>query len=357
MNHIVLDLIGLTVVADQKILCVRQIVGSIRHRNGIHTSPRLFPIGRNRSAGNLDVRRRNCIVIHKACYCIDSFQLSVTICFNIRHNRHRLPIHGNDLSRRNNIVRLTRLTLNLSSRTRISIARRNGISASLRRGKQPCIGNLVSNVLTIPRNRIGDSHRRCINARRIASVKQRRRQRLALPIRHVLAAHHQLLLAGGDHVDGVAIRLQFLKRIAAAVNRRHSVYTGSSRIPGNFCHSIFNFYILRKATVTGRVDDLEGDASGRNLVIPCVGICYVHCKFNSITNLLFLDCGCCFFCAFLGTNRKARNVNQCVIINCQLLYCFHVCNVLICMVIFCDFHKPKFCFRISLRAIIKFYCL
>ena len=327
----------------------------IRHCNGIDTSPRLFPIRRNRSAGNLDVRRRNYIVIHKACYCIDSLQFSITICFNIRHNRHRLPIHGNDLSRRNNIVRLTRFTLSLSSRTRISIARRNGISASLIRGKHAILQCSCSSAII--GNRIRCIYSLCRNILRTASVKQRRHQRLALPIRHVLAAHHQLLLAGGDHVDGNDLRLRFLKYITAAVNRRHSVYAGSSRIPGNFCLSIFNFYILRKATVAGRVDDLEGDASGRNLVIPCGGICYVHCKFNSITNLLFLDCGCCFFCAFLGTNRKARNVNQCVIINCQLLYCFHVCNVLICMVIFCDFHKPKFCFRISLRAIIKFYCL
>ena len=325
LNNIIFDFIGLAVVANNKVLRINSIIRLIGYRNRIYTSCCifLFPITKN---GNLTLNQFGILLSHSALrLTLDLLRVFI----HLRTNRHRLPIHGNDLSRRNNIVRLTRLTLSLSSRTRISIARRNGISASLRRGKQPCIGNLVSNVLTIPRNRIGDSHRRCINARRIASVKQRRRQRLSLPIRHVLAAHHQLLLAGGDHVDGNDLRLRFLKYITAAVNCRHSVYAGSSRIPGNFCLSIFNFYILRKATVAGRVDNLEGDASGRNLVIPCVGICYVHCKFNSIASLLFLDCGCRWVCAFRGENRKARNVNQCVIINFQLLYFFHICNVLL----------------------------
>ena len=204
MNHIILDLIGLAVVTDHKVFVVNVIIRSISHCNRIDTG-RCVILYSFTSDSDLFLAPDKCIIC--AVGSCQGIGKNFRSFLYLRHNRHRLPIHGNDLSRRNNIVRLTRLTLNLSSRTRISIARRNGISASLRRGKQPCIGNLVSNVLTIPRNRIGDSHRRCINARRIASVKQRRRQRLALPIRHVLAAHHQLLLAGGDHVDGVALPL------------------------------------------------------------------------------------------------------------------------------------------------------
>ena len=332
MDHIAFDLILLVIVADDQVLTINTIVLVILHYDWVDTS--LCAIGFscttniNRSSNGVLIRFRN------------TWQIicNTLVSVHLRYDLHRLPPHHNNLRRRDGVVRSrvrsVAIVIRCARRVGGRIGRRDRISTGLRRGKHASIANFTRNRCAVSRNRIGNRNRLRRNTCRALvvtlPVKQRRRQRLALPIRHVLAAHHQLLLAGGDHVDGVAIRLRFLKRIAAAVNRHHSVYTGGGGIPRNRSISSFiNFYILRKATVTSRVDNLEGDASGRNLVIPCVGICYVHCKFNSITNLLFLDCGCCFFCAFLGTNRKARNVNQCLIINSQLLYFFHVCNVLL----------------------------
>ena len=228
-------------------------------------------------------------------------RLPVRTLYHLRHDLHRLPPHHNHLRRRDGILCRARSVSSVARSiifgscrvVRKRIGRRDRISTGLRRGKLTLSGDFIRNRCTVSRNRIGNRNRLRRNTCRALGValpvKQRRLQLLRVPIRHVLPAQHQLLLAGGDHVDGVALRLRLLKHLAAAVDRRHHIDTGGGGFPVHGCLSMrADLHRLRHAAVAGGVDDLKGDGA-INRLIACVLFSHIRRQRNRVAVLVHLN--------------------------------------------------------------------